>query len=225
MTACTTWPARRSQATARSPGRCHRRPARAAHPGGRSQDAAGQGAVEELGAIARGDGRGPGPPGPRAPSTRCASATHTPRSTERRAPCPGRGSRDRASAAREDRIDPGLPQHRAEDRRAGGGARGLPRGPAHRATSVRMSATRPAVSDQPANPARRRAAALRSPRRRSGSESHRLREAARAAASSGGRSKPGLRPSGVCPSASGTPPTRGATTGRPRARASVTTIP
>ncbi len=72
----------------------------------------------------------------------------------------------------------------------------------------------------------RRSRAARRRRSRSSASSSQARSAALSAAGSpGGTSSPGRVPSSPCPRASVTPPTSVARTGRPRARASVTTMP
>ena len=105
---------------------------------------------------------------------------------------------------------------------------------AGRSMSYRMSYRRPScehlarhreVTSHPSSLGRRALAARRALRRSSGSSSQRARAAASAAASPGGTSSPGSSPSGARPRVSGTPSTPAASTGIPRASASVTTMP
>src|SRR5262249_38076358 len=95
----------------------------------------------------------------------------------------------------------------------------------HRAAPWRTSAPAEVVVDQPASDARRSPAAARNRWRRPASSSQVRSASPSAAGSPGATSRPGRVPSALRPRASGTPPTSAATTGKPRASASATTIP
>ena len=227
MTACTTWPATRSHATERSP-----RPASPACP------AVTHAAVHVTHDPRRaGSCSGTGSGSRRPPPERTSTPTPRPRATRCQrhgardggrygdAPRRGRASARPASGTRRRRAGPGLPQHRAQDR-----------GPASSAATATTPASCRHLHEDAGDPvgrlgpaasgrygvARRPRAGTPAGRRR---VSQRRSDAARAATSPGGMSSPGRVPSGAQPSASETPPTSEASTGSPRARASVTTMP
>ena len=209
-------------------------------------DAAGQRAVEELGAVVRGDRRPQG----QADAQPARDGLPAPGRTDggQRGDRGGDQQRPGADLAHtvqeragaqspdEDREDRGTaewacpgpgPLRRGSHGRAGRLAAGRtahPPGPRHRR---RRPAPRPGVA--PWRPSRPTSSFGGGPPGAVGPGDPRRvtrRQAPRrgAPASSGGTSRPG-EPSAVQPSASGTPPTAVAITGRPTARASVTTMP